>query len=58
MRPRTQAFKAPSAILKADSVSIEARLRANVLWQHDNSILGVVNKDYEAAAVANSVLNE
>ena len=25
--------------------------------KHDNSILGVVNKDYEAAAVANSVLN-
>jgi phosphonate transport system substrate-binding protein len=25
--------------------------------KHDNSILGVVNKDYEAAAIANSVLN-
>ena len=25
--------------------------------KHDNSILGVVNKDYDAAAVANSVLN-
>ena len=25
--------------------------------KHDNSILGAVNKDYEAAAVANSVLN-
>ena len=25
--------------------------------KHDNSILGVVNRDYEAAAVANSVLS-
>ena len=25
--------------------------------KHDNSIMGVANKDYEAAAVANSVLN-
>jgi phosphonate transport system substrate-binding protein len=25
--------------------------------KHDNSVLGVANKDYEAAAVANSVMN-
>ena len=51
-------FKAPSAILKAD-FSLEAKRDFEPVFsgKHDNSILGVVNKDYEAAAVANSVLN-
>jgi phosphonate transport system substrate-binding protein len=50
-------FKAPSAILRAD-FSLEAKRFEPVFsGKHDNSILGVVNKDYEAAAVANSVLN-
>ena len=51
-------FKAPSAILKAD-FKLEAKRDYEPVFsgKHDNSILGVVNKDYEAAAVANSVLN-
>ena len=50
-------FKAPSAILKAD-FNLEAKRDFEPVFsgKHDNSILGVVNKDYEAAAVANSVL--
>ena len=51
-------FKAPSAILKAD-FNLENKRDYEPVFsgKHDNSILGVVNKDYEAAAVANSVLN-
>jgi phosphonate transport system substrate-binding protein len=51
-------FKAPSAILKAD-FNLEAKRDFEPVFsgKHDNSILGVVNRDYEAAAVANSVLN-
>src|SRR6185503_17597932 len=51
-------FKAPSAILKAD-FGLESKRDFEPVFsgKHDNSILGVVNKDYEAAAVANSVLN-
>jgi phosphonate transport system substrate-binding protein len=51
-------FKAPSAILEAD-FNLESKRDYEPVFsgKHDNSILGVVNKDYEAAAVANSVLN-
>jgi phosphonate transport system substrate-binding protein len=51
-------YKAPSAILKAD-FGLETKRDYEPVFsgKHDNSILGVVNKDYEAAAVANSVLN-
>jgi len=51
-------FKAPSAILKAD-YDMEAGRDFEPVFsgKHDNSILGVANKDYPAAAVANSVLN-
>ena len=50
-------FKAPSAILKS-SFSLEADkdFKTTFSGKHDNSILGVANNDYEAAAVANSVL--
>ncbi|MEM7424879.1 MAG: phosphate/phosphite/phosphonate ABC transporter substrate-binding protein [Pseudomonadota bacterium] len=50
-------FKAPSAILKS-SFGIEADkdFKTTFSGKHDNSILGVANNDYEAAAVANSVL--
>ncbi|MDO6585130.1 phosphate/phosphite/phosphonate ABC transporter substrate-binding protein [Salipiger sp. 1_MG-2023] len=49
-------FKAPSAILKAD-FGMEAGRDFTPVFsgKHDNSILGVANKDYPAAAVANSV---
>lgn len=50
-------FKAPSAILKADYDLIPDRDFEPVFsGKHDNSILGVANKDYPAAAIANSVM--
>jgi len=51
-------FKAPSAILKADYDMIPERDFEPVFsGKHDNSILGVANKDYMAASIANSVLH-
>lgn len=51
-------FKAPSAILMADyNMSAGTDFEPVFSGKHDNSILGVANKDYPAAAVANSVLN-
>ncbi|KGK43197.1 phosphonate ABC transporter substrate-binding protein [Nitrincola sp. A-D6] len=51
-------FKAPSALLEAEFGMIAERdFDPSFSGGHDNSILGVVNKDYDAAAVANSVLN-
>ncbi|MCF3932551.1 phosphate/phosphite/phosphonate ABC transporter substrate-binding protein [Acuticoccus sp. M5D2P5] len=49
-------FKAPSAILKAD-YGLEAGTDFEPVFsgKHDNSVLGVANKDYPAAAIANSV---
>lgn len=50
-------FKAPSAILKADYDMIAGRDFEPVFsGKHDNTILGVANKDYPAGAVANSVM--
>ena len=50
-------FKAPSAILKADfGLIADQDFKTTFSGKHDNSIMGVANKDYEAAAVANSVL--
>jgi phosphonate transport system substrate-binding protein len=50
-------FKAPSAILKADYDLLPDRDFEPVFsGKHDNSILGVANKDYPAASVANSVM--
>ena len=51
-------FKAPSAILKAD-YKMEPKKDFEPVFsgKHDNSILGVANKDYPAAAIANSVLS-
>jgi phosphonate transport system substrate-binding protein len=49
-------FKAPSAILKADFDMEPGRdFEAVFSGKHDNSILGVANKDYPAASIANSV---
>ena len=51
-------FKAPSAILSADFNLIAERDFEPVFsGKHDNSILGVANKDYPAASIANSVMN-
>ncbi|MCB2093295.1 MAG: phosphate/phosphite/phosphonate ABC transporter substrate-binding protein [Rhodobacteraceae bacterium] len=50
-------FKAPSAILKADYDLLPDRDFEPVFsGKHDNSVLGVANKDYPAAAIANSVM--
>lgn len=50
-------FKAPSAILKGDFDMLPERDFEPVFsGKHDNSILGVANKDYPAASIANSVL--
>jgi len=50
-------FKAPSALLKSEfGLESGKDFKAAFSGKHDNSILGVANKDYEAAAIANSVL--
>lgn len=52
-------FKAPSALLGAEFDLVEQRdFEPAFSGSHDNSILGVVNKDYDAAAIANSVLRQ
>lgn len=49
-------FKAPQALLEAEySLQVERDYKPAFSGAHDNSILGVVNKDYDAAAIANSV---
>ncbi len=50
-------FKAPSAILKAD-FNLEANRDFEPVFsgKHDNSVLGVANKDYDAASIANEVM--
>jgi phosphonate transport system substrate-binding protein len=49
-------FKAPSALL-ASEFGLEAETDFTPAFSggHDNSILGVANQDYDAAAIANSV---
>jgi phosphonate transport system substrate-binding protein len=50
-------FKAPSAILKAEYDMIPGRdFEPLFSGKHDNSVLGVANKDYLAASIANSVM--
>lgn len=50
-------FKAPSALL-ASQFNMQAGrdFQAAFSGRHDNSIIGVANRDYDAAAIANSVL--
>lgn len=50
-------FKAPSTLLLSEfGLTADTDYRTAYSGSHDNSILGVVNSDYEAAAVANEVL--
>src|SRR5690554_1808766 len=50
-------FKAPSILLEREfGLVAEQHYRTAFSGSHDNSILGVVNGDYESAAVANEVL--
>lgn len=49
-------FKAPSAILREEFDLISGRdFTPTFSGKHDNTILGVVNHDYDAGAIANSV---
>ena len=50
-------FKAPSAILAAQYGLLADRdFKAAFSGKHDNSIIGVANRDYDAAAIANAVM--
>ncbi|MFC2991031.1 phosphate/phosphite/phosphonate ABC transporter substrate-binding protein [Halomonas tibetensis] len=49
-------FKAPSALLGSEFGLVpDEDFDTAFSGSHDNSILGVINKDYESAAIANSV---
>jgi phosphonate transport system substrate-binding protein len=50
-------YKAPSALLKSE-FNMEANKDFKPVFsgKHDNSVLGVANKDYPAASIANSVM--
>ena len=51
-------YKAPSALLKAEyNMEAGADFEPVFSGKHDNSILGGANKDYPAAAIANSVMS-
>lgn len=50
-------YKAPAALLKSEfKMEAGKDYKAAFSGKHDNSILGVANKDYPAASIANSVL--
>lgn len=50
-------YKAPSLLLKSEfGMEAGKDFEADFSGKHDNSILGVLHGDYEAAAIANSVL--
>jgi phosphonate transport system substrate-binding protein len=50
-------FKAPSALLKSEfGLVAEKDFNTTFSGKHDNSVLGVANKDYEAAAIANTIM--
>ncbi|WP_447927750.1 phosphate/phosphite/phosphonate ABC transporter substrate-binding protein [Vreelandella sp. EE27] len=49
-------FRAPSALLRSEyGMEAGEDFETAFSGSHDNSILGVVNEDYDAAAIANSV---
>ncbi len=49
-------FKAPSALLKSEfNMIADTDFDTTFSGKHDNSILGVANKDYKVASIANSV---
>jgi phosphonate transport system substrate-binding protein len=50
-------YKAPLAILKADfNLEPDRDFTPAFSGKHDNSVIGVANKDYDAAAIANEVM--
>ena len=49
--------KAPSALLKSEFGLIkDVDFKTNFSGKHDNSILGIANKDYEVAPIANTIM--
>ncbi|MEI2415538.1 phosphate/phosphite/phosphonate ABC transporter substrate-binding protein [Orrella sp. JC864] len=51
-------YKAPSALLASTyGMHADKDYKPAFSGKHDNSVIGVANKDYDAAAVANSVMN-
>ncbi len=48
-------FKAPSALLESEAGLKEGDYESVFSGNHENSVLGVANKDYEAAAIADQV---
>lgn len=52
-------FKAPSVLLEAEFGLIAERdFQPEFSGRHDNSVLGVLQRDYDAAAVANMVIDQ
>jgi phosphonate transport system substrate-binding protein len=52
-------FKAPSVLLEAEFGLVADRdFEPAYSGRHDNSVLGVLQRDYDAAAVANTVINQ
>jgi phosphonate transport system substrate-binding protein len=49
--------QAPRALFKSMGVVPDKDYKVNYSGKHDNSIMGVANKDYDAAPVASSVLD-
>lgn len=50
-------YKAPSALLRAEFRMVADKdFKTAFSGKHDNSVIGVLNKDYDTAAVANSVM--
>ena len=50
------AHKAPSVLLRHNSSSRPAGTEPVFSGEHDDSVLGVANKDYPAASIADSVM--
>lgn len=50
-------FRAPSALLEAEvNMVADQDFKTAFSGAHDNSVLGVANRDYDAAAIANEVM--
>jgi len=50
--------KAPTALLKSEFGLVkDVDFKTVFSGKHDNSVLGIANKDYEVATIANSVMN-
>ncbi len=50
-------YKAPAALLRSEfGLEADKDYKASFSGKHDNTVLGVANKDYDAGAVANSVM--